>query len=149
MRHSLIAVALLVLPAPLAAQAQAGPTIQVRSNPPTRTAPPVVDRGDYGRDRYARPRWVVAPRVSMDSAVRAVEAKYEGWHVDAKQIAVEYRRPMYVFRMVAGGETGTRELWVDGMTGEALNPQVLGVSPDSTAYYIRWRPPYPDAPTYP
>jgi hypothetical protein len=47
--------------------------------------------------------------------------------------------------MIAGGEIGTRQLWVDGDTGDIMNPEVMG---DTVTVYHR-RPPWPTKPTNP
>lgn len=145
MRRLTFVLVLTAAPAVLGAQRHGG--VLVDPTPVTRAPQPPAPRY-YDHDRYPAARWPVSPRISIDSAVGMVEAKYQGWFVDSKELSREYRRPIYIFRMIGAGQTGTRQLWVDGNTGDALNPEVLGVS-DSVPYYQRWRPPYPLAPSYP
>ena len=145
MRRLTVVLMLTAVPAVLGAQRHGG--VLVDPTPATRPAQPPAPRY-YDHDRYPAARWPVSPRISIDSAVSMIQAKYQGWFVDAKELSREYRRPIYIFRMIGAGQTGTRQLWVDGNTGNALNPEVLGVS-DSVPYYQRWSPPYPLAPSYP
>ena len=148
MRRTTLVLALITAPAALAAQRHGG--VLVLPDPPAHAPPARVQTPPryYDHDRYPAARWPVTPRISIDSAVSMIQAKYQGWFVDSKELSREYRRPIYIFRMIGAGQTGTRQLWVDGNTGDALNPEVLGVS-DSVPYYQRWSPPYPLAPTYP
>jgi hypothetical protein len=144
MQRAPLLVIALWLPPALAAQSQA--TFGPRTKPAVvRTEPARVGESAGARDRFGRPIYVRAPLVSMDSAVSIAEAKYQGWHVDAKQISREYHRPIYIFNMITGGEVGTRQLWVDGDTGEIMNPEVMG---DTVTVYHR-RPPWPTKPTNP
>ena len=145
MRRLTLVLVLTAVPAVLGAQRHGG--VLVDPAPATHAAQPPAPRY-YDHDRYPAARWPVSPRISIDSAVSMIEAKYQGWFVDSKELSREYRRPIYIFRMIGAGQTGTRQLWVDGNTGNALNPEVLGVS-DSVPYYQRWSPPYPLAPSYP
>ena len=145
MRRLTLILVLTAAPAGLGAQRYGG--VHIDPAPPTHATRPPAPRY-YDHDRYPVARWPVSPRISIDSAVRMVQAKYEGWFVDSKQLSREYWRPIYIFGMISAGQTGTRQLWVDGNTGDALNPEVLGVT-DSLDYYQRWRPPYPLAPSYP
>ena len=144
MRHTTLLIALIVLPASLAAQQRRGGTGggQPPAAHPATPATPGVNTS--AGDRYGHPIYLRAPLISMDSAVQMTEARYAGWFVDSKVFTRERYRPIYVFRMITGGMTGTRELWVDGDTGLPINPEVMG---DTTNY--RRRPRYPTAPTYP
>ena len=126
MRLSLIAFLLAAAAAPLAAQTGTITTPQPAQVPRPRPAP-YLGRDPYYYDRYRFP----PPTASMDSAARAVEMKYEGWHVNSKALIHERNQPIFVFNMVAAGVLEARRVEVDGDTGEILNPEVMG---DSTSY---------------
>ena len=85
----------------------------------------------------------------MDSAARAVETRYQGWFVDSKQLGHEHGDPIYIIRVFAAGQVGTREVVVDGDTGEVLNPEVMGVPSDSTSYWREHRRRHYRPATYP
>ena len=125
---------LLVAAAPLAAQAG---TITLPPAPAARPQPrpyyPPRDR--YYDDRYVYP----PPRISMDSAALVVEAKYEGWHVNSKQLGYEHRDPIYIFVIGAAGEIYSRRVVVDADTGDVLNPEVMGVPSDSSTFWREHR----------
>lgn len=149
MRHSLIALTLLLLPASLVAQRRGGTLVEDPRPAPVAAPRTYTHRGYYPRrDIYPRPLYVEPPRISMDSAVQATESRFYGWMVDSKALGLEYWRPVYRFGMISGGEIGSRILYVDGDTGEALNPEILGAGQDTTSYRSPWRP-YPSTPTYP
>ncbi|HET7041278.1 MAG TPA: hypothetical protein VFI13_04640, partial [Gemmatimonadales bacterium] len=109
MRGPLVALSLIALPAALVAQRHGGVIVEKPAAPPARQPAREPHRG-YGRDVYPAPIWVVAPRISMDSAVRIVERTYPGWFVDSKSLSHEYLRPIYLFTMIGAGQTGTRQL---------------------------------------
>jgi len=135
MRLPLIAL-LLVAAAPLAAQT--GTLAHPPGSRPTTAARPqpyVAPRDRYYDDRYVYP----PPRISMDSAATAVEVRYEGWHVNSKQIGYEHRSPIYIFTMIAAGEINSRRVVVDGDTGDVLNPEVMEVPSDSTSFWREHR----------
>lgn len=147
-RPLLLALALVLLPSVLAAQHRHGGVLVIPQPPPkptfVGTQPGIpVERGGCC-DEFGRPIYVRPPRISVDSAVYLMEHRYQGWFVDTKSFTRDRNRPVYVLRMITGGMTGTRELWVDGDTGDPINPEVMG---DTTT--VRRRPRYPTAPTYP
>ncbi len=124
---------LLVAAAPLAAQTGTITSMQ----PPQSAAPAPRSRPDvyqepnpYYYERYRRR----APWITIDSAARVVQAKYQGWYVDSKQLVYEHHDPVYFINLIAAGHIGTRLVVVDGDTGEVLNPEVMGTPSDSTSY---------------
>ena len=135
MRLPLLA-CLLVAAVPLAAQTGTITSMQ----PPPAPAPrprvePSRDPNPYYYERLRYP----APYITMDSAARVVEAKYEGWFIDSKQLVYEHHVPVYFINLIAAGHTGTRLVVVDGDTGEVLNPEVMGVPSDSTSFWREHR----------
>lgn len=149
MRPTKILFALLALPTALAAQQHRHGGVLVIPQPAPRptvtvTQPGIPVQGGGCCDEFGRPVYVRPPRISLDSAVYLMEQRYQGWFVDSKSFTRDRGRPIYVLRMITGGMTGTRELWVDGDNGDPLNPEVMG---DTTT--VRRRPRYPTAPTYP
>lgn len=134
MRLPLLA-CLLVAAAPLAAQTGTlnYPPAPPAPRPQPRSYAPPRDR--YYDDRYVYP----APTMSMDSAARALEVKYEGWHVNSKQLGYDRHDPIYIFTMVASGEINSRKVVLDADTGEVLNPEVMEVPSDSTTFWREHR----------
>ena len=130
MRLPLIAFLLAAVAAPLAAQTGTITT-------PTAPTPAPRSRPDpyYYYERYRLP----VPSITMDSAARVVEAKYQGWFVDSKQLVYERYDPVYYIKLFTAGQIGTRLVVVDGDTGEVLNPEVMGVPSDSTSYWREHR----------
>jgi hypothetical protein len=134
MRLPLILSLSAALAAPLAAQTG------TLAHPPAPAARPQPQPRYPARDRYYDDRYVLAPpEISMDSAAFVVERKYEGWHVNSKQIGWVRHSPIYIFDIVAAGEISTRKVVVDGDTGEVLNPEVMGAPSDSTSYWREHR----------
>ena len=81
---------LLVAAAPLAAQTGTITTAQPAATPAPRPLPyPYPWTDPYYYDRY---RFLPA-RISMDSAARAVETRYQGWFVDSKQLGHDHGDP--------------------------------------------------------
>jgi hypothetical protein len=144
MRLPLIALFVAASVAPAAAQTG---TLAQPAAPAARPEPrpryPVRDR--YYDDRYV----LVPPAITMDSATRVVEAKYEGWYVDSKQLVYERYDPVYFINLISAGATGSRLVVVDGDTGEVLNPEVMGAPSDSTSYWHGHRRRHYRSTTYP
>ncbi len=136
MRLSHIALLLAATAAPLTAQNKTwnGSTGQPAQAPRPR-AEPSREPYPYYYERYRLP----PPYITMDSAARVVEAKYQGWYVDSKQLVYEHHDPVYYIDLITAGQLGTRLVVVDGDTGEVLNPEVMGVPSDSTSYWREHR----------
>jgi hypothetical protein len=132
MRLPLIALIVAATATPLAAQTGTIATMQPPPAPAPRPRPePSREPSPYYYERFR----LRAPYITMDSAARVVEGKYQGWYVDSKQLVYEHFDPVYFINMITAGSTGTRLVVVDADTGEVLNPEVMEVPSDSTSFW--------------